>query len=244
MRQAVWSRLDQLFGERDRVLELNCGTGEDAIHLARRGVRVVATDVSEDMLEMAREKVATAKVANLVWLHRMALEQVGSGDLPDSKEGLVAGPFDGAFSNFGGLNCVEDLSKVALGLGQLLRPRARLALCIMGPIVPLEWIWFVAHGRPRTAFRRLRRGGAHWRGIVVRYPSIKTVRTAFHPVFRLLRANAIGALLPPPYVEPMARIFPRIIQALYWCERRLETRWPLPWLADHYLLEFERAVGG
>jgi hypothetical protein len=35
MRQAVWRRLDACFRPGDRVLELNCGTGTDAIH--RRG---------------------------------------------------------------------------------------------------------------------------------------------------------------------------------------------------------------
>ena len=44
LRQAVWRRLDDVFRPGDRVLELDCGTGEDAVHLARRGVRVLATD--------------------------------------------------------------------------------------------------------------------------------------------------------------------------------------------------------
>jgi methyltransferase family protein len=34
-------------------------------------------------------------------------------------------PFDGAFSNFSGLNCVEDLAAVARNLARLLKPGAR-----------------------------------------------------------------------------------------------------------------------
>ena len=60
MRQAVWWRLDACFRPGDRVLELNCGTGADAIHLARRGVRVLATDIAPAMLELTRAKVAQA----------------------------------------------------------------------------------------------------------------------------------------------------------------------------------------
>ena len=60
MRAAVWRRLDVAFQPGDRVLELNCGTGEDAVYLGRRGVRVLATDVSPAMLEVTRAKVARA----------------------------------------------------------------------------------------------------------------------------------------------------------------------------------------
>jgi len=54
-------------------------------------------------------------------------------------------------------------------------------LCIMGPAVPWEWIWFLAKGQPRAAFRRLRHNGAEWSGIAVHYPSIAETRRAFAP---------------------------------------------------------------
>jgi hypothetical protein len=56
----------------------------------------------------------------------------------------------------------------------------------------------------------------------------------------VLRVSAIGALVPPPYAEKRMCRYPRVIAALDYVERRLETLWPLPMLADHYLLEFER----
>ena len=54
LREAVWRRLDARFAPGDRVLELACGTGEDAVHLASRGVRVTAVDASAAMVEAAR----------------------------------------------------------------------------------------------------------------------------------------------------------------------------------------------
>jgi ubiquinone/menaquinone biosynthesis C-methylase UbiE len=54
LRRTVWSWLDGVFAPGDRVLELNCGTGEDALHLATRGVQLVATDASAPMLDVAR----------------------------------------------------------------------------------------------------------------------------------------------------------------------------------------------
>jgi len=54
------------------------------------------------------------------------------------------------------------------------------------------------------------------------------------------RVAALGALLPPPYAEGWAARHPGLIDRLDRWERRFETVPPLPWLADHYLMELER----
>ena len=229
-RRAVWRHLDAAFGAGDRVLELGCGTGEDAVHLGRRGVKVLATDAALGMVEAARRKVEAAGLSG-VELRRLALEDLSQ---------LSGPPFDGAFSNFGGFNCTRDLRGPAADLAALLRPGARLLLCIMGPFVPWEWAWYGLRLEPGRAFRRLKAGGALWRGMEIRYPSIGAVKRAFTPAFAARRAVAIGALLPPSYAEPWAQKHPRLLAWLDRWERRFETVPPLPWLADHYLLELER----
>ncbi|MFL5803533.1 MAG: class I SAM-dependent methyltransferase [Roseiflexaceae bacterium] len=238
MRQAVWRRLDARFRPGDRVLELNCGTGEDAVYLARRGVRVLATDIAAPMLEVARAKVARAGLEHLVDVEQLAIEQLQANIV--HRPSSIVNIFDGALSNFGGLNCVADLGAVAAGMAGCLRPGAMALLCVMGPLVPWEWAWYLRRGQPAKAFRRLRRGGVEWRGLTIRYPSIRAVRRAFVPWFRARRASAIGALLPPSYAEGWAARHGRLLGRLDRWERRLETWPPLPWLADHYLLELER----
>jgi SAM-dependent methyltransferase len=231
MRAATWRRLDALFQPGDYVLELNCGTGEDAVHLAQRGVRVLATDRSAEMVAAARAKAALFGLTQTVDARVLASEDLAR---------LAPERFDGAISNFGGLNCSGDLGQIAGDLATLLRPQARVALCVMGPVVPWEWAWYLAHGQPGKAVRRLRRRGAEWRGLNIHYPSIGHVRRAFAPWFRRTRVSAIGALLPPSYADGWARRHPRILAALDRWERRLEAVPPLPWLADHYLIELER----
>jgi SAM-dependent methyltransferase len=231
MRRAVWARCAARFQPGYRVLEMNCGTGEDALWLAQRGVQVLATDVSPAMLRVARSKLSATPDIGDVRFQQLAWEDL---------ETLDEAAFDGMLSNFGGLNCVHDLRQAARDLAAKLRPGAAAILCVMGPIVPWEWAWFFAHGSPSKALRRLRRAGSLWAGIRVHYPSIGKARKVFSPEFRVLRLSALGALLPPPYTEKLARRFPRALAALDRAERRLETVWPLPRLADHYLLELER----
>jgi SAM-dependent methyltransferase len=231
MRRAVWARCAARFASGSRVLEMNCGTGEDALWLVQHGIEVLATDVSPAMLRAAENKLTTSSGPAHARFQRLAWEELETFD---------EGPFDGVLSNFGGLNCVSDLRGSARALAAKLRPGAPAILCIMGPSVPWEWAWFLAQGNPAAAFRRLRRNGARWSGITVQYPSITKSHRAFAPEFRLLRVSAIGALLPPPYTEAQMVRFPRVVAALDRIERRFETLWPLPTLADHYLLELER----
>lgn len=234
MRQAVWRRLDAHFGPGDCVLELNCGTGEDAVYLARRGVHVLATDISPSMVQIAREKVEQAGLSEWVEVRCHAIEDLAT--LPSFLSDLH---FDGMLSNFGGFNCVQDLRSVAEGLAACLRPGGVALLCLMGRWCPWEWVWFLAHRQLRKAFRRWR-GRVCWRGVSIYYPSIKEVRRAFAHRFRLRRVGAIGSLLPPPYAESWAMRHPHLLACLDHWERRLETIPPLPSLADHYLLEMER----
>jgi ubiquinone/menaquinone biosynthesis C-methylase UbiE len=232
MRAATWRRLDLAFRPGERVLELNCGTGEDAVHLAGRGVHVVATDVSPAMLAVTRAKVDRAGLASMVEVAQLRIENLDNqGD---------RGGFDGVLSNFGGLNCVGDVQEVARGLAAMLRPGGTAVLCLMGPAVPWEWGWYLARGQPGKALRRLRSGGTSWRGLTIRYPTIGTTRRAFAPWFEQRRVAAVGALVPPSYAGAWAARHPRLLAALDRWERGIETLPPLPWLADHYLMELER----
>ena len=54
-RDAVWRVLAQTWKKDDRVLELNCGTGEDAIFLAGNGISVLACDASRQMIAKAQQ---------------------------------------------------------------------------------------------------------------------------------------------------------------------------------------------
>lgn len=230
-RAAVDASLRWAFAPGSHVLELNCGTGEDAVALARRGVRVDATDAAAAMVARTAAKVADAGVGDLVSARPLAIEALG--DEPE-------GAYDGVLSNFGGLNCVADLAPAAAGAARALRPGGRAVVCVMGPLVPWEVAWFALHGRPRTAVRRLRRD-VTWRGLPLRYPSAGSAARSFGAAgFTVHAQRAVGVLLPPPYTEPWAARHPRLVGALDALERRVE-RWPgAPALADHYVLELVR----
>jgi hypothetical protein len=67
-----------------------------------------------------------------------------------------------------------------------------------------------------------------WRGLTIRYPSIRTLRRAFAPAFQLRHTSALGAVLPPPFAERWIVKHPRLLAFLNHWERRLEALPPLP----------------
>jgi len=232
-RGIVRRELGRSFRSVRRVLELNCGTGEDALYLSSRGVEVLACDASREMIAVARRKAALAG-GEAVFLV-LATESI--------RELAGKAPFDGVFSNFSGLNCVPDMSGLAEDLSRLVAPRARLLLCVSGRCCLWELAWYLGKGLPAKAFRRLR--GAvtariEGREFPVLYPTIRQWRSRFRPFFALRRVRAVGLFVPPTYVEGWARRRPRTVAALARLDRRFGA-WPLlRGLGDHLLLEFER----
>ena len=65
-RRAVRNELAGKFQAGDRALEIGCGTGVDACFLAERGVRVVATDSSSQMVAVTARRVQQEGLGRLV----------------------------------------------------------------------------------------------------------------------------------------------------------------------------------
>jgi SAM-dependent methyltransferase len=240
LRARVWSWLDRSFSIGDRVLELGCGTGADAVHLAERGVAVTATDASQAMLEIARGRVIASHANDLVALEPLEMAALS----PDVVRNRWPERFDGAFSSMGAINCVEDRSPVARAIAAAVRPGGVVVLVVMAPVAPWEIGWHLAHGEPRSAFRRFRHGAAAPLGpsarIRVWYPSIRRLRRELAPWFRPIRQGAVGVALPPAGLSLAMDRRHRLLERLLPLERGLARCAVSAWACDHYVLELVR----
>ncbi|MCB0217830.1 MAG: methyltransferase domain-containing protein [Caldilineae bacterium] len=239
LRAAVWRHLDASFAPGERLLELGCGTGIDALHLVRRGLAVDAIDASAGMLTQARRRWEEAGRPSGLRLAHAPAERLA--ELPE-----LEGPYDGAFASFGVLNCIADLPALGTAIAQRLRPGARLLLVPMGPVCVWELLGFGLRLDPR-ALRRLRpnAGPARIGGMPLRlaYPGPARLDRALAPGFRPLGRAALGLLLPPTDQAAWLRGRPRALEVLAAVERRIE-RLPLAdRLSDHYVARYLRLDG-
>lgn len=247
LRQRVWRRLGQHFTAGQRVLELTCGTGEDAVWLAQRGVQVTATDGAAAMVQATAVKAHQAGVSHLITPRQLSLQAVAPGQLsPDdgalmTDEQFPAATYDGAFSNFGGLNTIGSWQPLAENLARWLKPGSRVILVVMGPVCPWEFGWHLLHGEWGTAVRRHKPHAPAVIGrstIPVWYPSARRLRRAFAPWFHHCHTESLGLWLPPSYLGHLVERWPRFFNRLAALESRtaLFTR---GW-GDHYILTLAR----
>jgi len=146
IRRRIWLEVDKLVPRKGIVIDLGCGTGEDAGFFLERGNHVVAVDSSGAMLERTRAKLAGS--GNRLVLVQEDIEklQPGSLPLPKCEEPVVA-----LFSNFGALNCVSSLANVR-NLTTRVSDDGHLFFCIINRYCFRELV--------RGNFRRLRRQGS------------------------------------------------------------------------------------
>jgi SAM-dependent methyltransferase len=200
-------------------------------------VEVLAFDPSSQMIDLASRRVGERGLQELVRTQILRAEQISS---LRSNE-----PFDGAFSNFGALNCVEDLAPVARELARLLRPGASALLCWMGPYCLWEIARYLTQANASKAFRRIHRTGISARiadgaFVHVHYPSVRFLARTFAPEFQVMRVRGIGVTVPPSYMEPWAQRHPR---ALRFCDRLDSWLGQCPCirlLGDHVLVQLQR----
>jgi ubiquinone/menaquinone biosynthesis C-methylase UbiE len=238
-RQIVWRMLTPLlqsYGRPLNILEINCGTGEDALQLAQLGHHVIATDASLQMIQQAKQKACHSESPNKPDFIRCRFDQLATVDLNER--------FDLVISNFGGLNCIDEkeMSKLSEVLCNLVTEDGKLLLVVLSRFCLWEIIYYSLKGRFSTAFRRFKPSVAFKvdkHRMDIYYYSPLHLLKLFKPLFSCLQLKPVGLLIPPSYLESAFTKRPGWLRSLNRWERKLAFP-AFSFLADHYCVILEK----
>ena len=230
MRERTYLHIKKHITQNTKVLEVNAGTGIDAFTIANWGHEVLATDAAEGMLRQLNIKKSNYKGNGNVEIQKLNFDDFGT---------LNQQGFNFMFSNFGGLNCLDDFTKITHHLPNVLEKGALVTWVLISPYCLWEWL-FAFKGRFGLAFRRLKRRNvkAHLEG--VEFPTFfytpSEVKADFGERFELIDLEGLATFTPPPYLDWIAKKYPKFYKKLTSLDEKT-SRWLLfRTIGDHFII--------
>lgn len=236
MREQVYFFLQPLLTKSPQhILELNAGTGLDAVWLAKRGHRVHATDIASQMV---------AKTDQLISAHhqsdRITTQVLSINDLPQLPHDHQ---YDLVFSNFGGLNCLspEELTNSATHIRRLLKPGGQFVAVVMNDFCVWEILFFIFKLRFSKAFRRKRSQGKPVRlntdtSIATWYYNYGNFKSVYEEYFETIRVAPVGLFLPPPFLFNKKK-WTNYLVRLSNLDKRFQSVSFLSRFSDHFIIQ-------
>ncbi len=219
------------------ILELNCGTGEDAVYFAKKGFSVVATDVSDEMLKITEDKINNFSLSNYITINKI--------DLTNPSDFNFGQKFDLVFSNFGGLNCVDkkSLNNLRTVISKLLNEKGRIIFVIMPKFSLWESFYFLMKIKIDKVFRRAStkplnvnlNGG----NVQTFYYSPKEIANIFSNKFKVMNIKPVGFFIPPSFLNNFFLKKKKTLRMLDTFEKPVSKISFLAKFSDHFLIDME-----
>ena len=235
-RKRVREHVMKFLSPQSHILELNAGTGDDAVYFAQLGHTVHATDISTAMQQMLVKKVNQNNLENKITNELCSFTEL--------ENLLEPGPYDYIFSNFAGLNCTNELEKVLSSFFFLLKPKGLVTLIMLPKFCLWEFI-LLFKGKLKTAFRRFtgRKGAkAHIEGEYFRcwYYNPFFIKKHLRNAFDTLSVEGLCTLVPPSYMQGFAEKHPKLYRFLEKKENKWKARWPWRNIGDYFIITLQR----
>jgi ubiquinone/menaquinone biosynthesis C-methylase UbiE len=238
-RKYVWKYIESVIPQLNgyEMLEINTGSGEDAILFSEQDFNMIATDISAETLRITLEKPDHFLMANNISSHYLDFDNLNT-TLFDKK-------FDLVFSNFDSLNNTspESLQALFRKLPQILNPGGRFIGVVMPRFCAWESFYFMLTFNFRRAFKRMTSKAV-----------ISTVRDLDHKTwfyspsqlkrwskekFKIVNIQPIGIALPPVTLDHFFRFKKTLLNNLNFLEKKLEHVSFLANFSDHFVIDLQ-----
>lgn len=224
-----WLNKVDFFNSKNKVFEINCGTGFDAEHFYNKGLDVIATDGSRNMIEVAKQK-RNAEID----FFQLKFSDV-SKDEKFKQSNIL-------FSNFGGLNCLskEALQKFSNDVAANQKKDDLIAWVIMPKQCMIESFFFMLKGQFKKGFRRNTNEAlivnVDGEEVETFYHSPNDVKNILSPKYQVILKKPVALFLPPSYLESFFKNKKFIFNTLAFFEKIFGSISYYSSFSDHYII--------
>jgi ubiquinone/menaquinone biosynthesis C-methylase UbiE len=238
IRKRSLNELHRVTKTSDVLLEIGCGTGSEAIQTSKRVKGIVATDISEKMLDLLKRKVKAKRLERKILAARARASEIST-----VKELLPEGSVRVAYSFNGALNCEPDILKVPGELSKVVKEHGYFLCSIRNTFcLPEALSHFLALQFDKTATRKDQPTMVSVGGVDIPscYYSSSRFANIFRPHFQVRKVIGLPAFLPPAYLSDYYLRTGKAGLILEKLESVLGDRFPFNRLGDQTLFVFQR----
>ena len=221
----------------DTLIEIGCGTGAEAVEVSNHVSRIIATDISEKMIELLKRKVQAKNLLDKIFPLR-----TGAADIRKAGDVVNGAKLEGAYSFNGALNCEPHLDEFVEGLSALLVPggyfvcSVRNSFCLGEALSHAVVLQFDRMTPRKKQPVMVSVGGMD---IPAFYYPPAAFAQFFAQRFILRRIIGLPAFLPPAYLSDYYVKFKNVASMLEKFEVVLGDHFPFNRLGDQTLFTFQ-----
>lgn len=231
-RKQVYNQLKEILATEKQlsILELNCGTGEDANYFHTNNHKVTATDISLGMITEAKKKYEDINFKQL--------------DINKLHQNEFFEKFDFIFSNFGGFNCLSKHQIITFfdSVNKKIAKNGIISLVIMPKKTFWEKIYFSLKGDFSKGKRR-----NTTTSVAANVDGVDVNTWYFNPDeiskiatnFIVKKIKPIGLFVPPSYLQSSFLGKKTMVHFLSFLDSLFAFSF-LAKYADHYYIELQK----
>jgi ubiquinone/menaquinone biosynthesis C-methylase UbiE len=214
------------------ILELNAGTGIDAVFLAQHGYKIYAADISDKMISVLNNNAREFINNGLIKSDIKSFDEISE---------ITECNFDAVISNFGGLNCINNFAKLSNDLSNKLKPDGLFIAVVMNKIIPWEIIYFMAKLNIKQAFRRFNKNGIfvplnNQYSVLTYYFTPAEFYNFFKNNFKKVKLYSLALKTPPPYLAGFFIKFKTLLKIFMKIDNLIKSFPPFNYFGDHFIL--------
>jgi ubiquinone/menaquinone biosynthesis C-methylase UbiE len=219
------------------VLEVGCGTGAEAIEISSHVSKIVATDISDRMIQILLKKAEARGLKEKITAIRL-----NASEISKVAELSGNGEVDLAYSFNGALNCEPRLEEFVNGISSVLVPGGyfvcsiRNSFCFSEALSHLAVLQFKKMAPRKKQPVMVSVGGLDVPSFY--YPPTVFIEF-FAKKFRLRKLIGLPAFLPPAYLSDYYVKFKNIASVLEKLELTFGRRFPFNRMGDQTLFVFQ-----